>query len=152
MGPQNVMTEFDEIFIANSARLVQLAYLLTGSRVIAEDLTQDAFERLSRSWGTVHDPPAWLRTVLVNLCRSHGRRVTLERLRPPRREELVGDVEIDDTWSRIRKLPSRQRTALVLRYWEDLSLADTATAMDLTATAVSSLVHRALATLRKELE
>jgi RNA polymerase sigma factor (sigma-70 family) len=146
------MSELDEIYAAHSARLVQLAFLITGSRMVAEELVQDAFERLALRWTTVASPPAWLRTVVVNAARSHGRRSRLERTKLVRHHEvIVVDIEVDDTWWRIRRLPARQRMALVLRYFEDLSLSESAAAMGISETAISSLLHRALKSLRKEL-
>jgi DNA-directed RNA polymerase specialized sigma24 family protein len=67
------------VYSADYERLVRLAYLLTGSRVIAEDLVQDSFLRLHDRWDDVRAPSAYLRTVVVNACRGHHRRTRREK-------------------------------------------------------------------------
>ena len=74
--------------------MVRLAYLLTGSTAVAEDLVQDEFVRLQRSWSTVREPAAYLRRSVVNVCNSHHRRVGVER---SHFHELVTDTVADET-------------------------------------------------------
>ena len=94
--------------------------------------------------------PSYLRTTVTNLCRSYHRRHALEvrrRPAPPDPAVLVAD-EMSDT---IAKLPFRQRAVIVLRFYEDLPEADIAELLGCATGTVGSLLHRALARLRKEM-
>ena len=75
-------------------RLVRVAYLLTGSSAVAEDLVQDAFVGLHRHWDGVRQPSAYLRVAVVNACRAHHRRNRRERSHFP---ELVIDTVVPET-------------------------------------------------------
>src|SRR5688572_11743114 len=84
--------------------MVRLAYLLTGDRGVAEELVQDAFVNVHRSWNRATNPPAYLRTAVVNACRSWGRRRVLELRRQPAPAEPVGLVA-DELWDALQVLP-----------------------------------------------
>jgi RNA polymerase sigma factor (sigma-70 family) len=122
-----------ELYLAYSDGAVRLAYLLTGDRSLAEDLVQDAFVKLAGHFADLRDPRAfgaYLRKTLVNLARMHFRRRRLERAyldregREPRPHAVLPDVAAYDEMKRaLLSLPYRQRAALVLRYYEDLSEA-----------------------------
>lgn len=130
--------------------MVRLAYLLTGDRAVAEELVQDAFVSLHRSWSRALNPPAHLRTTVVNACRSWGRRKVLEldrRPRPPEPATLVSD----EMWHVLRTLPERQRAAVVLRYYEDLPDREIAALLGCREATVRTSIHRALAALRREI-
>jgi RNA polymerase sigma-70 factor (sigma-E family) len=136
----------------------RLAYLLTGSNAEAEDLVQEAFARVVGRFGHLRVPDAfeaYLRRTIVNLHTSRLRRLRLERAfaeREGRRTpETVGmpDVGVRQAlWQALLALPPRQRAAVVLRYYEDLSEADTAQVLGCSVAAVKSLVARAMKTLR----
>lgn len=132
--------------------MVRLAWLLTGGDGAAEELVQDAFLAVFRRWDDVRDPVGYLRRSVVNACMSHHR----DRARRTRERMLVGDGVVGATGSDLRdviaSLPTRQRTAIVLRYYEDLTDAEIATAMGCRVPAVKSLLHRALRSLRKVVE
>jgi RNA polymerase sigma factor (sigma-70 family) len=129
---------------------VRLAWLLTGDRWAAEDLAQDAFVAMS-NLGHVQNPQAYLRTALVNASRSRFRRLAVERRyrADPTPEAL--EPEFDDLLVAIRKISERQRTALVLRYYADLSVEQVAMTMGCPFATAKSLIHRGLVHLRKEL-
>lgn len=127
--------------------MVRLAYLMTGSQAIAEELVQDAFVSVHRSWDRAENPRAYLRTAVVNACRSWGRRRSLELLRKPAPPDPVLLVT-DDLWDVLQTLPPRQRAAIVLRFYEDLTEAQTAAAMDCAVGTVKSQVSAGLAKLR----
>jgi RNA polymerase sigma factor (sigma-70 family) len=133
------------------AAMVRLAHLLTGSNAVAEDLVHDVFVSLHTAIERADDPRAYLRTAVVNRCRSHLRRSQLEdrhrRVEP--RVELPPDV--DETWAALEKIPERRRVALVLRFYEDLSVAEIAEVMDCRTGTVTSLIHRGLASMREVL-
>jgi RNA polymerase sigma-70 factor (sigma-E family) len=131
--------------------MVRLAYLMTGSRAIAEELVQDAFVSVRRSWARATSPNAYLRMAVVNACRSWGRRQTLERLRQPAPAEPSGLVA-DEMWDVLLTLPPRQRAAIVLRFYEDLPDDQIAELLGCRLATVRTAVFRGLAKLRKEIE
>jgi RNA polymerase sigma-70 factor (sigma-E family) len=145
-----------KLYAQHAGDALRLAYLLTGDASLAEDLVQDAFVRLAgrllhlRQRGGFH---AYLRQTIVNLARSHFRRKALERRFLERQTEPppVEPPDLSDQESTRRalmELPLRQRTALVLRYFEDLSEAQTADLMRCRPAAVKSLVSRGVTSLR----
>ena len=137
------------VFAGEHERLVRVAYLLTGSSAVAEDLVQDAFVRLHRHWDGVRQPSAYLRVTVVNGCSAHHRRNRRERSHFP---ELVTDTVVPETpvvLDALSELPYRQRAALVLRFYEDRPDSEIAQALGCRPATVRSLVHRGLATLRK---
>jgi len=145
-----------ELYAVHSADVLRLAYLLTGDSSQAEDLVQDAFVRLAGRLVHLRDPAgfhAYLRITLVNLARSQFRRRRLER-RYAQRQQPPTPVPEPDVSERAQMrvallaLPVRQRMAVVLRFYEDLSEAQTAELMHCGTGAVNSLVSRAMASLR----
>ena len=137
------------VYSADYERLVRLAYLLTGSRVTAEDLVQDSFLRLHDRWDDVRAPSAYLRTVVVNACRGHHRRTRREKAAFA---DLVRDGVQPETpvlLDALARLPYRQRAALVLRFYEDRPDAEIAALLGCRTATVRSHVHRGLAALRK---
>ena len=150
---------FAELYSTHALGAVRLAYLLTGDRELAEDLTQDAFIKVV---GRFHDLRnrdafgAYLRTAIVNLVRSHFRRIKLERkhLAAERGRAHAATVDVPDLGTRdelrvaLLRLPVRQRAAVVLRYFEDLSEQQAGDVLGCSAAAVKALVARAMETLR----
>jgi len=144
-----------ELYRERYVAMVRLAFLMVGSTTIAEELVQDAFARMHRHWEHTEHPKAYLRMAVVNACRSHLRRLALERAYR-RHPSVTGEgsqlAEADELFDALAGLPSRQRAALVLRFYEDLSEADIAVALGCRPGTVKSLVHRGLAELRKVVE
>ena len=121
-------------------RLIRVATLVLGTRAEAEEVVQEAFVASARQWAGVRDPGAYLRRAVVNRC--HGllrRRVTANRWRPdpPPPSAPVQLVELRDV---LLSLPYRQRTAIVLRYLEDLSDEEIADVLGCRRATVRSLV------------
>jgi RNA polymerase sigma-70 factor (sigma-E family) len=145
----------DEAFVAlyreRYAPMVRLAYLMVGSQAIAEELVQDAFVSVHRSWARATNPPAYLRTAVVNACNSWGRRKTLEILRAPAPPEPTTMVA-DEMWDVLLTLPPRQRAAIVLRFYEDLPDEEIAALLGCKVPTVRTAVFRGLEKLRKEIE
>ncbi|MGW3040451.1 SigE family RNA polymerase sigma factor [Kitasatospora sp. NPDC001159] len=158
MGAQK--TARDEEFRAFTgsawSRLLRTAYLLAGDRHGAEDLVQQALERAYVAWSRVRaadDPNAYVRRILIN---EHARRF---RRRPaeylvnavPDRPAPIGPDPDDRAvlLTALAALPPRQREAVVLRYWEDLSESQTAAAMGCSVGTVKSQAARGLAKLRE---
>ena len=150
--------KFEDLYMAHGAEALRLAYLTTGDRVLAEDVAQEAFVRLLKRFGDLRNPDAFraylLRTV-VNLTKSHFRKLKRERdfaqLEAGHRSQDPVDIGLQDTlWSALLQLPERQRTALVLRYCQDLSEQQAADVMQISLKALKSLVGRGLAKLRSD--
>jgi len=152
--------EFRDFVAARSGALLRTAYLLAGDWASAEDLLQTSLTKTYLAWlrhGGIEAIEPYARRVLVNTATSwrrrrwHGERPTEilpERPGPDRHEETV---ERDLLWRYVRALPVRQRAVLVLRYYEDLSEAQTAELLNISPGTVKSQTARALATLRKKL-
>jgi len=155
----NADDEFDQFMRGRWPAMVRLAYGLTGDAGHAEDLAQAAFARAYASWGRVRragDPDAYVRRIVINANRSRlRRRRVAEDLRadladtlavqPPSGEAGGADRSLLDALGR---LGPRQRAVVVLRYWLDLSEAETAAALGCSVGTVKSQASRALATLR----
>jgi RNA polymerase sigma-70 factor (sigma-E family) len=150
MGTQPT-DEIEELYRSQREPMIRLARLLTRSPATAEEIVQEAFIKFARSAGKKDEPAAYLRVIVVNLCRSQQRRTLIERRLAPRASPLSGVNEIDETWDVLRKLPFRQRSVLMLRYYEDLSEAEIAHVLGCRPGTVKSSLHRGLAALRKEL-
>ena len=131
--------------------LVRLAYLVSGRADLAEEVVQEAFVRAHRSWSAVRDPLPYLRTAVVNGCRSLGRRHRLERERRPQPPDPV-PLGADELWDALRILTDRQRAAVVLRFYCDLPDATIAGVLGCPVPTVRTSIHRALAKLRKEID
>jgi RNA polymerase sigma-70 factor (sigma-E family) len=148
-----------ELYRRHAPNAFRLAYLLTGDRAVAEDLVHEAFIKVVGRFQDLRDPasfPAYLRRAVINLANSHLRRVRLERdhLRKEAAPRHVVDQPDLGTREELKtallELPIRQRTAIVLRYYEDLSERQAADAMGISDGAVKSLVARGMDTLRKD--
>lgn len=154
-APTAVPTTVEELFNTAYAPMVRLATLLTGSNETAEDLVQDCLARMHRKWKKVEQPAAYLRTSVVNACKSWHR----SRIREERRMARVSagaDAEVrldaDELFDAVGKLPYRQRAALVLRYYEHCNEAEIADALGCPRNTVKSHLRRGLAALRQEVE
>jgi RNA polymerase sigma-70 factor (sigma-E family) len=148
-----------ELFVRQVPRAVAVAYLITGDRGVAEELAQEAFVRLTGRFRHLRSPDAfdaYLRRTVVNLSISYLRRRRVERAYLEReRRRPVGhagdmpDVGLrEELWSALLELPARQRAAVVLRYYEDLSERQTAELLGSSVPAVRSLVSRGVEALR----
>jgi RNA polymerase sigma-70 factor (sigma-E family) len=147
---------FDEAYRRLRPRMVRLAHLLTGSPEAAEDVVHDAFVACSRHWSTLESPDAYVRQAVVNQARSCLRRAGRDRDKAERYGRAarveVGMPEVDELWDVLRRLPDRQRMALVLRYYQDLPEADIARLLDCRVGTVKSLIHRGLARASREVQ
>ena len=161
MGSQDARVDRDADFSAYmSARqgaLYRTAYLLAGDHAGAEDLLQSAFAKLYLSWDRVRDHGAldgYVRRIMVNEHNSLWRRAWKRRERSSDTLPETGapDTYDDGTggalWSYVQTLPPRQRAVVVLRYYEDLTEAETADVLGVSVGTVKSQASRALAGLR----
>ena len=152
---------YDELVRATQPRLVRLGLMLTGNLHNAEDLTQTVLARAHRRWDRISGldhPEAYLRTMVVNEFLSWRRILKNRELPLAEPVERPSDEDIgsrqalkDATWRLLTKLPRQQRAALVLRYYEDLTDAEIADILGVTAGTVRSNISRALANLRDHL-
>ena len=130
--------------------LVRLAWLLTGSRETAEDVVNDAFLSLGHRPSPPNDPKPYLRRIVVNKANDHHRRASIERRYLPTPAQPTFNPDVDEVWELLAKLPDRQRHVLVLRYYEDLTLEQTADLLQCPVGTVKSLASRGLASLKTE--
>jgi RNA polymerase sigma-70 factor (sigma-E family) len=145
---------FAELYRDAYQPMVRLAYLMVDSNALAEELVQDAFVRVWHHWDRAENKKAYLRTAVVNACRSHLRRRKLERAQEQAAEPPPVDMppELDEMWAVLAKLAPRRRAALVLRFYEDLSTEQIAEALGCRPGTVKSLIHRGLADVKKLVE
>jgi RNA polymerase sigma-70 factor (sigma-E family) len=158
MTNDRAVAELEQFLAERADRLLRTAVLLTGSREAGQDLLQTALERLLRHWRTLSgDPEGYLRRTLYNLAadgfRRQGRlqrKLLLLRTdtRPP--PDVTAQVDLRDALVRMLvQLPPRQRAVLVLRYWEQLSEAETAAVLGWPEGTVKSAASRGLRRLRE---
>ena len=165
------------LYTEHALGLVRLAVVMTGDRAAAEDIVQDAFLGLYRRWDRLPDmaaPLAYLRVSVVNGCRSALRRRsrlglwsggglgnepdeaasgfgTPAGLAESAEASVLLSEEQRTVAAALRKLPRRQREAVVLRYYLDLSVEETAQVMGISLGTVKSATHRALAAVGRTL-
>lgn len=156
MGATRDEPAFDAFVVARGQRLLHTAYLLTHDQQLAEDLVQTALAKAWGRWARIEDEPeAYVRRIMAHTYASWWRRrwrgeAPHERLpeHPVRADEGDDADTRHDLWSALGRLAPRQRAVLVLRYVEDLTEAQTATALGVSVGTVKSTAHRALARLR----
>ena len=146
---------FSAFVAARSRGLLRLAYLLTHDEGMAEDLLQTALTKSWFAWDRLdNDPLRYVRRVLVTTSVSWWRRRWTHELPTEALPELPVPGTIDDRagaqdlWIAIGRLPVRQRAVVVLRYYEDLSEAETADLLGCSVGTVKSQCSRALVKLR----
>jgi RNA polymerase sigma-70 factor (sigma-E family) len=150
------------LYQAHAVGLIRLAVVMLGDRAAAEDVVQEAFLGLYRHWAGLNDPGnalAYVRSAVLNRCRN----VLRERGRPRHHEPaapagesaeaavLVGE-EHQQVLAAVRALPDRQREALVLRFYLDMSEEQAARAMGISRGTVKSATSRAVAALGRMLK
>jgi RNA polymerase sigma-70 factor (sigma-E family) len=147
--------EFTEFVHASWASLYRTAYLMLGDRAEAEDLVQTTLAKTYASWSKVRDvgaAPGYARTVLVNTASSWFRKKSWRNERPtatvPDRAHETDPSDRPALVEALAQLPPRQRAVIVLRYYEDLSVAQTASALGCSDGTVKSQTSDALNRLR----
>ena len=160
MGRDRDDGSLERLLDERGERLMRVAVALTGSRADGEDLLQAALERLLRNWRRIEtDPEGYLWRALYNLAadgwRRRGRwRTKLTELHAQACLETGGEevavVDLRDELVRLlHQLPPRQRTVIVLRYWEQRTEAETAELLGCSQGAVKSAASRGLRRLRE---
>jgi len=150
--------ELERLLTEHGRDLMRTAALLAGSRQDGEDLLQAALERLLRRGRRLDNPEGYLRRTLYNLAADGWRRqgawrrklVVIGASEPAREADVTAAVDLRDALIQIlRMLPPQQRTVIVLRYWEQLSEAETATALGCSQGTVKSAASRGLRRMRE---
>lgn len=143
---------FEALFLLEQASMLRLAFLLLGSGPTAEEAVQEAFATVYERWNSIDRPGAFLRTCVVNECRSRHRRaaVALRKRHLIAEPDLVDDrhAELADALAR---LPRQRRTAVVLRHYLQMNTAEIAKAMGTSEGTVKSSLHRGLQQLKETL-
>ena len=152
---------FEYFYLQEYPKVVALAYTLSGSRMGAEDIAQEAFLRAYRDWdrvGSYEHQAAWVRRVAANLATSGLRRRLVEvraltRL-APRWEPTVDPLAAENAefWAAVRALPRRQAQAVALYYFQDLSVQQTATVLGCTEGTVKAHLAKARRALARQLQ
>ncbi len=143
---------FDAFVRARLPHLLRLGRALTGSEQAGADLVQDALERTLMRWSRIEsdDPEGYVRRVMVTRNISAWRRVRRERLTADVPETSYDVVQRDPAlWAALAQLPPRQRAVIALRYYEDLTEAQTAQLLGIAAGTVKSQASKAMARLRE---
>jgi RNA polymerase sigma-70 factor (sigma-E family) len=151
--------DFVEFVSATWKRLYRLAYLLAAEDRAAEELLRTAMEKAYQRWPTVRrmdHPEAYVRKIVAQAATSRWRHPGRSRERlpsdapecPPLSEDTVV-VDHALTWSLVCALPDRQRAVVVLRYYEDLTMAETADVLGCSVGTVESWAYDALLLLRR---
>lgn len=160
--PGEVTRNFDEFFATEYRPLLALATVLCGSRVLGEDVVQEAMFSASRQWAklsTYDDPARWARGVVArrssNVRRGRFREArALSRLagRADTTPTRPGRLEDDAFWDAVRALPRRQRECVALHYLDELSTAEIAATLGIAEATVRVHLHAARQALAAALE
>ena len=159
-GQPDARQAVSALYEAHAVGLIRLAIVMLGDRPAAEDVVQEAFCGLYRRWGQLDDPgnaQRYVRSAVLNGCRSALRRLHRES-RSARPDEWLETSESAEALalvnaehravlSALRRLPARQREALVLRFYLDLPELEIARSMGISPGTVKSTTSRALAAL-----
>lgn len=147
--------DFDEFVAARSGRLLRTSYLLTRDHGLAEDLLQTALTKAWFAWSRIEgDHEAYVRKIVVNTYSSwwrrkwHGEHPTEELPEREGVDHADGSAGAHDLWAALGRLPRRQRAVVVLRYFEDLTEAETARILECSVGTVKSQTSKAFAKLR----
>ena len=152
---------FDAFYRSEFSRMVTIAFALSGSRLAAEDLAQDAMIAAHRQWdrvGALDRPGAWTRRVVINNAASLYQRRLAELRAVVRVGPVRGslpqplDAESEHLWREVRRLPRRQAQAVALFYVDDMAVATIAEVMECTESTVKVHLHKARRTLASRLQ
>ena len=163
--PPEARQRVTALYEAHAPGLVKLANIMLGDQSQAEDVVHDAFLGLYRKWPKLHDQDralGYLRTSVLNGCRAahrgrtrHARALLFfqkaDDIASAEESTLIGEAN-REVMAALRALPARQREAVVLRYYLDLSEAQAAEAMNVARGTVKSATSRGLAALARMLK
>jgi RNA polymerase sigma-70 factor (sigma-E family) len=163
-GTEPRIGSLEELYLRHAPEALRLAFLLTRDGAAAEDIVQEAFIRVAGRFRHLRSPAsfdAYLRRTVVNLCMSQHRRQKVANAYLDRERSRIGRLEPataapdletqEELRAALATLPDRQRAALVLRFYLDLSEEQAAATLGCSVVAARSLVHRAMQTLRERI-
>jgi DNA-directed RNA polymerase specialized sigma24 family protein len=144
---------FEDLFREVRPGMLRTAYLIVGSRAVAEEMVQEAFVRLYRHYEGVENPGGYLRTTLVRLCVQARDRALAEVAHAEAAFEPgpTGEPVIDTTWDCLLRLRPERRAVLVLRFYHDMTPAEIAEELGWREATVRTRLHRGLRDLRREI-
>lgn len=152
---------FDDFYRREIRRLVGLAYALSGSRLAADDIAQEAMLAAYRKWdevGRLDSPSGWVRRVVSNQAASAVRRRIAEakglgRLAARQTVSELPEIpaESEWIWREVRRLPKRQMQVIALRYHDQLSLSEIAEVLECSKETANTHLRRARQTLDQRL-
>jgi DNA-directed RNA polymerase specialized sigma24 family protein len=142
---------FDEFYACEYVRMIRRATLLCGSPSGAHDLVQDVFVEVFARWELIDLPGPYVQRSVVRACRRYQARADARVGRPAPGLVPTVDLQPDEVSDLLAQLSFRQRAAVVLRFYEDLSEEEIARQLGCRPGTVGSLIHRALRRLRSEL-
>ena len=150
---------FDGFFAREYRSVVGLAFVLSGSKLAAEDLAQEAFVAAYRSWSRIGEydkREAWVRRVVANRSMSWLRRRTAEAralVRVGGGTATVPDMSppTDELWQAVRRLPKRQAQALAFHYLEDMPIEEIGEVLGISPGTVKAHLHRGRRSLAERL-
>jgi RNA polymerase sigma factor (sigma-70 family) len=145
-------TTLESLYVEHRRRLTHLAAAITLDRGLAEEVVQDVFVGLQQRMEHVHNPAGYLQQSVVQRSISVLRRRRVAARHPMPVAQVSVSPDIDETWGAVTGLPARERAAVVLRYWLDMSESDIAAALGWPNGTVKSTLHRALKRLEKGLQ
>ncbi|HEY7875458.1 MAG TPA: sigma-70 family RNA polymerase sigma factor [Actinomycetota bacterium] len=153
MGASERDADFKAFYDSEARRVRQLALFLVGDRELAADLTQEAFLRTFRHWNRIRkqDPGPYVRRALVNLCKNSHRRKAVEWRQRPVTREVHPTPDVEETMRVARALedlPPVRRAVILLRFYEDMTAAQIARALDRPLGTVKSDIRRGLQQLK----
>jgi RNA polymerase sigma-70 factor (sigma-E family) len=160
-SPEDAERQVTALYEAHALSLARLALLMLDDAGAAQDVVQEAFLGLYRRWDKLADhgaAPAYLRTSVLNGCRTVLRRqarvpwLAAEEPLPSAEATLLRGEEQRAVLEAVRRLPARQREAVVLRYYLDMTEAQAAQAMGVSRGTVKSATSRALAAVGRMLK
>lgn len=160
-GVVTLPEDFDAFYQREFRSVVALAYALSGSRIAAEDLAQEAFIAAHQQWdrvGRYEAPGAWVRRVVSNKSVSLFRKRTSEAKALSRmavgRQEAIPEMDepSDEFWDMVRDLPKRQAQAVALHYLEDRPISEVAEILECSESTAKVHLHKARKTLAKRLK
>ncbi len=149
--PQPHESGFEDTYRAHRVELLRLAYLMSGSHEVSEDVVQSVFASAHERWDVIEKPLPYLKRAVVNLVKDGQRRTFRRRARTPEPPLVALPPEVDETWAALVRLPQAQRAVIVLHYYEDLPLTEIAAVLDRPEATVRSDHRRGLDKLRKAL-
>jgi RNA polymerase sigma-70 factor (ECF subfamily) len=147
----------EQLYRQEASRLLAMLVVFLGDRTEAEDVLQEAFLRVQRSWDRIESPSTagpYLRTTAFNLART-GLRRRLRPQRAPRQQDLTASPEDGlmlredqrSVMSALAQLPERQRACVVLRYHGEAGISEIAVTLGVSENSVKTHLRRALASL-----